>query len=112
MGTKDTPQFHNFGGLSEAADAINIITLILSRAWRDSSPAEYDTALLDPRTCIHEVLRSIYVLTPSAKLKTVRDAEIYNRYVNGETAEDLARAYGMHIQHIRKIIRQVARKAE
>ena len=44
------------------------------------------------------------------------DAEIAATLVDladkGETAEDLARAYGLHIQHVRKIIRQTARKSE
>ena len=76
----------------------------------DSSPAEYDTALLDPRACTQEILRSIYALIPASKLKNIRDTEIYQRYLNGKTAEELARTYGLHVQHVRKIIRQTARK--
>jgi Mor family transcriptional regulator len=44
-------------------------------------------------------------LTDYSPTKEDRNAEIYQRYLAGERAVDLAREYGMSLQRIYKIIR-------
>jgi hypothetical protein len=76
-----------------------------------SDPSEYPAALLDPRTCAHDVLRHIYTLIPKPQPpvdRDVRDAEIHQRRLQGESTEELAHAYGL--QRIRAIIRRMVGK--
>ena len=49
---------------------------------RDFDPSEYPVALLDPNTCVHELLPHIYSGLPVRPFtnRRVRDTEIYDRY--------------------------------
>ena len=87
-----------------------------SKCSREASdPAEYPAALLDPHTCAHDLLRHIYALVPKSLRpidKDIRDAEIYQRRLQGESTGALAEAYGLTVQRIRAIIRRIAGKAD
>ena len=79
-------------------------------ARRATAPPDYPPALLDPGTCGKEILRRIYGrIQPRPKPieKSVRNIEIYQRFLNGETTADLAKAFKLSVQRIRKIIRQM-----
>ena len=65
---------------------------------------------LDPTTCGKEILRRIYGhIQPRPKPieKSVRNTEIYQRFLNGEPTADLPKAFKLSVQRIRKIIRQM-----
>ena len=69
--------------------------------------------LLDPRTCTQDLLRRIYARIPNAPApidRTIHDTVIYQRYTQVEKTAELAKAYGLSVQHIRKIIRLMAGK--
>src|SRR5690349_15485189 len=76
---------------------------------RDSNPLEYPTSLLDPRICCQELLHNIYSRLPArlSMTKQERNAAIYRRYKQGETTAELAKSFGLCIQRIRGIIRQM-----
>jgi hypothetical protein len=76
-----------------------------------SDPAEYPAALRDPHTCAHDLLRHIYALIPNLQPpidRDIRDAEIYQRRLQGASTAVLAEAYGLTVQRIRAIIRRMA----
>jgi hypothetical protein len=86
---------------------------ILLCSWRTSDPAEYPAALLDPRTCAHDLLQHIYALIPKPQVpvdRDVRDAEIYRRRLQSEATAKLAEAYRLTVQQIRAIIRRMEGK--
>jgi Mor family transcriptional regulator len=69
--------------------------------------------LLDPHTCAHDLLQHINALIPKSQPpvdKDIRDAEIYQRRLQGEATAKLAEAYGLTVQRIRAIIRRMAGK--
>lgn len=68
--------------------------------------------LLDPHTCAHTLLRHLYATLPSTLPidRNLRDAEVYQRHTNGETTAELAKAFGLSVQRIRGIIRQMVGK--
>jgi hypothetical protein len=80
---------------------------------RDSGPSEYPASLLDPRTCAQDLLRRIYGHIPTTPPvdRKARDAAIYQRYKEGLSTAKLAQAYGLSVQRIRKIIRQMRGKS-
>ncbi len=59
---------------------------------RDSDPSDYPVVLLDPRQCVQQLLKHIYCSLPVKTFvrKTVRNAEIYQRYKHGKSAAMLA----------------------
>ncbi len=64
--------------------------------------------LVDPSVCAKEVLHLIYthMQSPSKSIgRHERDAEIYRRFMSGETAFELAATFKLTVQRIRKIIR-------
>jgi DNA-binding CsgD family transcriptional regulator len=86
--------------------------MVLLRAWRDSEPPEYPASLLDPRTCSQVLISYLYAnLPPTPPIdRTLRDTQIYQRYVEGETTAELAKALGLSVQRIRGIIRHMSRR--
>jgi hypothetical protein len=84
--------------------------VVLWCSRRDSDPPEYPAALLDPRTCAQDLLSRIYALIPNAQPpidRQARDAEIYQRYQEGTSTSELAKVFGLTVQHVRKIIRRM-----
>ena len=69
------------------------------------------TALLDPRTCAQDLLRRIYARIPIGAQpidRNARDAEIHQRYRQGESTAHLAQVYELSVQRIRRIVRDIA----
>ena len=65
-------------------------------------------------SAVHRVLRQLYLeqelptypVTDLIPLEEVRNAEIYQRYINGERAIDLAEDYSVSLQRIYVLIRR------
>jgi DNA-binding CsgD family transcriptional regulator len=83
--------------------------MILFCAWRDLDPSEYPPSLLDPRTCAQVLLRHLYAILPATPPidKNLRNESIYRRYLEGETTDELAKAFDLSVQTIRGIIRRM-----
>ncbi len=70
---------------------------------RDSDPAEYPVALLDPGQCARQLLEQICASLPTKPVvdQEQRNAEIYQRYLQGELMDTLAETYDLSLSRIR-----------
>ncbi len=83
-----------------------LLLLIAPEGFEDSSSASVEKA-------VRRILRLLYArmelpseaISDHTPTKEERNAEIYQRYLTGKRAVDLAREYGMSLQRIYKIIR-------
>jgi Mor family transcriptional regulator len=69
--------------------------------------------LLDPGQCARHLLQHIYASLPTLPIVNHEqwNAEIYRRYLHGESVDTLAEAYGLSLSRIRWIIQHMARLA-
>jgi len=80
----------------------------LQRPQEDTDPAEYPGELIARSTCVQRILAHVYAQLPVQpfQLKSIRNNDIYQRYLRGESLTALAQAFGLSISRVRWIIQQ------